>query len=134
MSREQWGAGYWQGVEDARNGKVRTNIEALAGWCVCLMRIDNEKKSYDRTLFPVAQLVAYFQSAGLDKSLVKAVYDYIMRHEPYGCYIGGFFADPWYEDYFVLPWGRVEEYEKERDRLGALLDTSESASDAPRAR
>ena len=103
MSREQWGHGYWKGVEDANSGKVRTPIEDEAKHAICLMCASNEKKEYDRTLFPVREFIAFCHMAGLGEKYAKNVYDYVMNNMPYGAYISGGARNPWYEDYFVVP-------------------------------
>lgn len=66
------------------------------------MWLDNQKKEYDKSLYPVRQLFAFCRFCGIDEKYAKAVYDYVMHNEPYGCYISGAPKDKMIDDYFVL--------------------------------
>ena len=105
MSREQWGHGYWQGVKDAQMGKVKTQFPLEAEWLICRMCVENDDKDYDKSLYPVRQLISKLHFCGLDEKYAKRVYDYVMYNEPYGSYISGNPRAEWTEDYFVLPFG-----------------------------
>lgn len=117
MSREQWGHGYWKGVEDATCGNVRSSLPVIAKWLVCNMCISNADKDYDRSLFPVKELIAFLACVGLDTKYAQKVYKYVQKNEPYGCYISGHPKAPWKEDYFVLPFDSKDAWQKEADSL-----------------
>lgn len=104
MSREQWGNGYWQGIYDAQIGTVKQkeDIQKIAEECLKQMWRFNQSKDQDRSLFHVNELRCFLMACGLPSDTWKKVYDYVMYHQPYGCYISGFSNDPPEEDYFVL--------------------------------
>ena len=108
MSREQWGHGYWSGVSDQKYGKVKKeyDFEHFVKFEIYHMSLSNKNKMFDRSLYPVSELICQFRFAGYpgDKCMecAKQVYDYVMKYEPLGCYISGYHNDPWHNDYFVL--------------------------------
>jgi hypothetical protein len=113
MSREQWGHGYWQGVEDAQSGTIRkkyTFKDEVKFW-IANMCISNCSKTYDASLFSVRDFVFYITQCGLSEKYAKKVYDYILKHNMYDfkpkvyceCYVSGDKRWKWFEDYFVLP-------------------------------
>lgn len=93
MSRQQWGHGYWQGVNDAKNGKVKPSAEDLTMLCMACM-VDCNRDKCDSSLFKVWILVA---SIGEDDA--KKVYDYALKNHA----IGDGMGDSWMDDYFLLP-------------------------------
>lgn len=113
MSREQWGHGYWKGVEDAEMGKVRTKIKFLdeVKFWIANMCCSNWHKTYDATLFPVEEWISYANFCGMDIKYAKKVYDYILKNNYYDfepgqyswCYVSGSSKSKWYDDYFVIP-------------------------------
>ena len=105
MSREQWGHGYWKGVNDAITGAVKEkqDISSLSEFCIRQMNRMNKSKHYDKTLFPVRELFAILRASGIDDKTGKRVYDYILNNEPLGCYVTGHPKQPMIEDSFVLP-------------------------------
>ena len=131
ISREQWGHGYWKGVEDAQNGKVRSNFPDEVKYWIANMCCSNYRKDYDQSLFPVVEWIHYASFCGLSEKYAKKVYDYILNHnyydfEPntsYWCYVSGDYRNPWYEDYFVLPIGckTLKEWEDTVDSLQEQL-------------
>lgn len=119
MSREQWGHGYWRGVQDAESGKAHDNFSDDVKKFICHMCISNGAKTYDKSLFAVSELLAICRMAGVSEKYAKKVYDYIMENEPYGCYISGNPHTTWTDDYFVLPCGfnDVNYWTKELERI-----------------
>ena len=100
MSNEQWGHGYWKGVQDANAGTVNRKFQDEVHLLVCDMCIENETKTYDKTLYPVIQLIARLN----DEKYVKRVYDYILAINSPVCFISGPAYGPWENDCFVLPY------------------------------
>ena len=119
MSREQWGHGYWNGVKDALNGKIKTSIQDYARWLVCNMCISNSHKTYDKLLFPVQEFLWYCDFCGLSVEYARKIYDYIMIKEPFGCYVSGQKSNSWVNDYFVLPYDTEENWQKRADQIAA---------------
>lgn len=103
MSREQWGHGYWKGVEDATNGNVNSSVSDIARYFVCQMCIANKRKECDRLLFSVTLFRSWCIVAGFSDRYAKRIYDYILNNEPYGCYVSGESWNKWTQDCFVLP-------------------------------
>lgn len=141
MSREQWGHGYWQGVRDVTNGKVRSTVKEWAYFCCLQMRISNSHKAIDRTLFPVRELFIMLEFAEVDaKKITKDVYEYVLNHgEGFGgwyvnfgnkknpnyqmIYISGEAKSDMYDDYFViLPADNNEEIEELRAMRDAVIE------------
>lgn len=131
MSREQWGHGYWRGVEDAQAGKVRGNFPTEVKFWIANMCISNYYKSYDSSLFPVSEWVAYANCCGLSTAYAKKVYDYILRHDFYDfkpneqswCYVTGSAQSKWTDDYFVIPLSNYElqEWETMADNMKKIF-------------
>ena len=119
MSQKQWGHGYWKGVHDALNGKIKNSIEEQAKKWVCLMCLENENKMYDRSEYPVSQFAARCVDAGFTERHAKRIYNYILFKEPYGCFVSGMSWQPWEKDYFILPIGRktADEWQAEEERI-----------------
>ena len=103
MSRQQWGNGYWSGVDDAINGAIKTSIEEQALLWICHMGISNEKKENSRLVFPVRDFIVWCAVGGFTKRYAKRIYDYILNNEPYGCYVSGEALTDWVDDSFILP-------------------------------
>ena len=129
MSREQWGHGYWKGVEDAQSGKVRkqyTFKDEVKYW-IANMCCSNWGKSFDATLFPVDEWISYAEFCGFDKKYAKKVYDYILKNNYYDfepgtyhwCYVSGSAKSAWYDDCFVIPIGNhtLSEWQQIVDEL-----------------
>ena len=129
MSRQQWGHGYWRGVEDAMAGNVRPPLPILAKMAICEMAIFNAEKDYDRSLFPVREFIAYCRASGMPDGFAKRVYDYVYKHgdmasdATLGAYISGEPRAAWTEDYFVVPSWRSDELYAERERLAQMAKT-----------
>ena len=109
MSREQWGHGYWKGVEDAQAGKVRSKFLDEVKYWIAMMCSTNEYKTYDKSLYSVSDFAFDFN---LSQKYAKKIYDYILNNNYYDfrpgqwswCYVSGNSWDKWYEDYFVIPY------------------------------
>lgn len=108
MSREQWGHGYWKGVQDAQNGKIKSKFSDEVKYWIAMMCSVNEFKSYDKSLYSVSDFIFDFN---LSEKYAKRVYDYVLNNNYYEfrpnqfswCYISGEPWDNWHDDYFVLP-------------------------------
>ena len=122
MSREQWGHGYWKGVEDATAGKVRLKFPDEVKYWVCQMCISNCNKSYDRTLFPVREFIWLCDFCGISERYAKKVYDYIILNEPFGCYVSGPANGSWDKDYFVLPVADKAHWQKIADEIATSFN------------
>ena len=128
MSREQWGHGYWRGVEDATNGVVRSIPfkEEVMYW-IANMCCSNYRKDFDATLFPVAEWIEYASFCGLSEKYAKKVYDYILNNNYYDfkpqayswCYVSGNAKSDWRNDFFVLSISNytLKEWEKIVDEI-----------------
>lgn len=114
MSREQWGHGYWKGVEDAQSGKVRSKFPDEVKYWIAMMCSANEYKDYDRGIYKVSDFIFDFN---LENKYAKRIYDYIFNRQLHNkdyydfrpdewswCYISGDPKDDWYDDYFVIPY------------------------------
>ena len=114
MSREQWGHGYWKGVNDAISGSVgKTDIERLSETMVCCMCRANQSKEFDKSLFAVSQAFTLFcRFSGINEEDFKNAYKYILNKEPLGCYVSGNPNDDMMNDFFVLP-NLTDEYIQE---------------------
>lgn len=114
MSREQWGHGYWQGVNDALSGSVvKNDIEKLSRTMICCMCKINKNNTHDKLLFPVSSAFRFFCDwIGIDEKEFKTSYTYILNNEPLGCYISGHPNDDMMNDFFVLP-NLADEYIEE---------------------
>lgn len=134
MSREQWGHGYWKGVEDARAGRVNakhTFKDEVKFWIAAMCQ-SNCSKSYDKTLFSVKEFISLCHFCGLSTKYAKKIYGFILDNnyydfEPetqYLCYVSGSQQSDWQDDYFVIPYHyhTEEEWANIKDRLGELLD------------
>lgn len=110
MSRQQWGHGYWQGVNDANSGKVKPSepsAEDLTMLCMTFM-VDHNRGEYDSSLFPVWGLVA-----SIGENDAKKVYDYSLKNQ----LIGDGMGDSWTDDYFLLPAWTEKECEEIRLKI-----------------
>ena len=113
MSREQWGHGYWKGVEDAQSGKVKSKFPDEVKYWIAMMCAANEYKSYDRSLYQVKDFNYDFS---LSEKYAKRIYDYILLNNYYDfmpdewswCYVSGAQNEDWHDDYYVLPYGSYE--------------------------
>ena len=111
MSREQWGHGYWKGVEDAQIGNIRLPIDDEVKLWIATMCRFNSKSHYDRSLFPVSSFISFVYFCGMDEKYAKKIYNYILNHnyyefkpnEPACCYVTGSWRNDWAKDYFVIP-------------------------------
>ena len=110
MSKKQWGHGYWNGVNDAINGKVKLGIKNEAMFWAAAMCVANAEKQYSRLVFPVRLFIAWCVGAGLSTQYAKRIYDYIIINEPYNCYVSGDAHSAWINDSFILPNGTKEEW------------------------
>lgn len=95
MSREQWGSGYWRGIEDARRGNYGSYSEK-AKQCadsIILSIIDYEEKKDDREVKTLNQIINIFVLSefygGEDRKAIHSAFNYIWHEQPYGFYIGG---------------------------------------------
>lgn len=129
MSQQQWGHGYWRGVEDAMAGKTRSPFPILEKIAICDMAISNANKDYDRSLFPVREFIWRCRMFGMPDGFAKRVYDYVYKYgdigsdATLGAYISGDPRAVWTEDYFVVPSWRSDELCAERDRLAEMART-----------
>ena len=117
MSREQWGHGYWKGVKDALNGEVMNDIADQARWWVCNMGVSNSHKAYSRLVFPVEEFLWLCDFCGLSIEYAKRIYDFILKNEPFGCYVSGESWSKWTDDCFILPRGTKEDWQAEADKI-----------------
>ena len=118
MSREQWGNGYWKGVDDAQNGKIKHKFSDEVKYWICRMVYTNTAyKPYDKSLYRVQDLIndwAFAIDYKIAERKAKAIYDYILNwKEPYFyvdglcfAYISGEQWADWRDDFFVLPIGK----------------------------
>lgn len=86
------------------------------------MCISNADKTYDRSLFPVKELISFLALIGMDGKYAQKVYKYVQKNEPYGCYISGHPKAAWHEDYFVLPFDSKDAWEREADSLRVRME------------
>lgn len=133
MSREQWGHGYWKGVEDAQFGRVRTDFQEEVKFWIAHMCCSNYEKSFDRSLFPVQEFIFYCDFCGVSEKFAKKVYDYILNKEDSlyefrkdrwsWCYVTGDARNKWHQDYFVIPVSdyALEEWQSITDALSEKL-------------
>lgn len=134
MSREQWGHGYWKGVEDAQAGKVRAQFPTEVKFWIAHMCASNYRKDYDRSLFAVSDWIRFARFCGMGETYAKRIYDFILRHEFYEfepdrqswCYVSGSARSNWVDDYFVVPWSDYELPEWEKIIDGMQKTFSES--------
>ena len=110
MSREQWGHGYWKGVEDAQSGKIKSKFPDEVKYWIAMMCSTNEYKDHDHSLYSVSDFIFDFS---LDIRYAKRIYNYILKNNYYDfrpnkwswCYVSGDQFSKWDDDYFVLPYG-----------------------------
>lgn len=106
MSKEQWGHGYHQGVKDALVGTLdhSFNVKRWSEVLVAYMMLNNRYGMYDRSLYSVHQaLIVCNASFGMTKEQFEIVYSYILKNEPFGCYVSGDVENKdIYKDYFCL--------------------------------
>lgn len=121
MSRQQWGNGYWKGVQDAQNGKV-FNIDSAAKYWIKWMINENEVKNLNRSIYPVNEFYYWAMESGYTHGQVKAVYDRILKGDMYNghCFVTGLNGCEWFDDFFVLPRKDIVEYwnQKEDEQNG----------------
>ena len=100
MSREQWGHGYYKGVEDALSGAITLTDYApvAANFFICVLCGNGISKGNLEPV-PFSDLIAL----GCDMELLKEVHDYILNNKPIGSYISGAINDKWHDDSIVLP-------------------------------
>ncbi|MBR0340801.1 MAG: hypothetical protein IJH64_00850 [Oscillospiraceae bacterium] len=104
MSKQQWGHGYWKGVQDAQNGDVRCNIEKVSKHWIKWMMQENADAKHSRLLYSVKDFSFWLTCVfGYTPEYVKQIYDYILNNEPDGCYVTGQPFGEWIDDMFVLP-------------------------------
>ena len=134
VSKEQWGNGYWKGVDDAQNGKIKHKFSDEVKYWICHMTYVNEAyKPYDKSLYRVQDLIndwAFVMDYKIAERQAKKVYDYILNwKEPYfyveglgSTYISGSRWSDWRDDYFVLPIGTdLETVEKAEQKYWELI-------------
>lgn len=108
MSREQWGHGYWKGVEDAQSGTVKSKFPDEVKYWIAMMCSFNEHKDYDHSLYRAGDLILNYN---LSWQYAKRIYNYILNNNYYDfrpgrwswCYVSGLQNSKWNDDYFVLP-------------------------------
>lgn len=106
MSREQWGHGYWKGVEDHAAGRVKDHIDIkkMAEMCVLAMVKMNAHVYEGRSLLKVSTFETFaYRFCGIDTHTLDRVYDYILHNEPFGAYVSGAPDADKRDDYYVLP-------------------------------
>lgn len=112
MSKKQWNNGYWTGYNDAKNGKQDLLISEKAELAIAWM-CDKNRDCVDCSLFRVWRLVAAIGYEGEARN----IYNYILKNEPLGCYIGGEYGNGWMDDWFVLPNFTAKDCEEIRQNI-----------------
>jgi hypothetical protein len=103
VSKQQWGHGYWKGVQDAEIGNVTCDIKNACEYWIAWMKHCNHDKVRSRTLFSVRDFSFWLTFVfGYTPEQVKQIYDYILKNEPCGCYVTGQPNGEWIDDMFVL--------------------------------
>lgn len=106
MSREQWGHGYWKGVEDHAAGRVKDSIDIkkTAEMCVLAMAKMQRSAWENRSLVKVSTFDTFaYRFCGIDTHTLDRVYEYILNNEPFGAYVSGAPNADKSDDYYVLP-------------------------------